>query len=109
MDRFIVAAFVATFIAAVAAIVGVPVLAQTVPVTIPSTTAPGDDAATMRTRLMAMDTDHDGRWSKAEWLAGGRKERGFDLMDTDHDGYLTMAELTAGRARMQALREAKGK
>ena len=60
-----------------------------------------------RARLMAMDTDHDGSFSKAEWLAAGRKERGFDFLDTDHDGKVTIAELRAGRAAMQARRDAK--
>jgi hypothetical protein len=107
MDRFIVAAFVATFIAAVAAVVGVPVFAQEAPP--PMAAAPGDAPhMTPRERFAAMDTDHDGRISKAEWLAAGRKERGFAMMDADHDGYLTIDELRAGREKMKAMREAKG-
>lgn len=66
------------------------------------------DAEGMRAKLLAMDTDHDGKWSKAEWLAGGRRERGFDMMDADHDGFLTADELKAGMAKMRAMREAKG-
>ncbi|MGI4879324.1 MAG: hypothetical protein ACRYG4_17760 [Janthinobacterium lividum] len=46
--------------------------------------------------------------SKAEWIAGGRNERGFDMMDVDHDGFLTMDEIKAGREKMRAMREAKG-
>ncbi len=116
MDRIIVAAFVATFIAAVAAVAGVPAFAQNVPAGAPPLSAPArvgvfpDTAAgarAARARLMALDTDHDGRFSKAEWLAGGRRERIFDLMDTDHDGYLTMDELQAGMAKMRAMREAR--
>ena len=110
MDRFIVAAFVATFIAAIAAVVGVPVLAQEAPP--PPAAAPGGgpDGAphmTPRARFAAMDTDHDGRISHAEWLAAGRHERGFAMMDTDHDGYLTVDEMKAGMAKMKAMREAR--
>lgn len=57
-----------------------------------------------RAKLIAADTDHDGRWSRAEWLAAGRRERGFDFMDTDKDGFLTPAEIKAGLERLQAMR-----
>ncbi len=53
-----------------------------------------------------MDTDHDGRISKAEWLAAGRKERGFAMMDANGDGYLTVDEIKAGREKMR--RDARG-
>ena len=113
MDRFIVAAFVATFIAAVAAVVGVPVLAQEVPAAPPlATPAQGDAPAghmSPRERFAAMDTDHDGRISRAEWRAAGRHERRFAMMDADHDGYVTMDEVKAGREKMKAMREARGK
>ncbi len=56
-----------------------------------------------------MDTDHDGKVSKAEWLAAGRKERGFAMMDANGDGYVTMDEMKAGREKDGAMREAKGK
>ena len=72
------------------------------PATPPAAGAP--DAAGMRAKLRDMDTDHDGRWSKAEWIAGGRREAGFDRMDTNHDGYLTPEELRAGMAAMRAHR-----
>lgn len=101
MDRLIVAAFVATFIAAIAAIVGVPVFAQTAPATA------SDAADTPRGRFAAMDTDHDGKLSQAEWLAAGRHERGFALMDADHDGFLSPDELKLGIAKLRAAREAK--
>ena len=104
MARVIVAAFVATFIAAVAAIVGVPVLAQTPPA---ATDAAPADHMTPRERFAAMDTDHDGRISRAEWLAAGRHERGFAMMDADHDGFVTVDELKAGREKMRAMREAR--
>ncbi len=115
MVRFLFVAFVATFVAAIAAVVGLPVMAQNLPAGAPPIAVPDADAglprpdgAAMRQRLMAMDTDHDGKFSKAEWLAGGRKERGFDIMDANHDGFITMDELKAGREKMRAMREAKG-
>ncbi len=69
-----------------------------------ATPAMTSDAVDQRAKLMAMDTDHDGKWSRAEWLAGGRRERGFDFMDTDKDGYLTPAELKAGMTKLRAMR-----
>ncbi len=116
MDRIIVAAFVATFIAAVAAVAGVPAFAQNVPAGAPPLATPTPEGAfpdrdreamVMRTRLVALDTDHDGRISKAEWLGGGRNAHGFDLMDADHDGYLTTEELQTGMAKMRAMRDAR--
>jgi hypothetical protein len=103
MVRFLLAAFVATFIAAIAAVIGVPVMAQD------AAPAGADTPDGRHAKLMAMDTDHDGKWSKAEWLAGGRKERSFDLMDTNHDGFLTVEELKTGRAKMKAAHEAIAK
>ena len=93
--------FRTTIIAGVAALAAAAAHAQAAD---PATPPAGDD---MRARLIAMDTDHDGRWSKAEWLAGGRKERGFEFMDANHDGYLTPEELRAGRDRMKAMQANK--
>lgn len=94
--------------ALVALCAAAPLLAQAMPQGTPGDPVTAEDTAPgsvdQRARLIAMDTDHDGQWSKAEWLAGGRKERGFDLMDTDKDGKLTGAELKAGMARMQSKR-----
>lgn len=56
-------------------------------------------------KLKAADKDGDGRLSKAEWLAAGRKEKVFDILDTDHDGYLTQDELKAGADAMRAARD----
>ncbi len=53
-------------------------------------------------RIMAADTDGDGRISRAEMAAaasmvagkeGRDPERRFDAMDTDHDGYLDKDEI----------------
>ncbi|QYE34515.1 hypothetical protein KZX46_17375 [Polymorphobacter sp. PAMC 29334] len=101
MGRILFVAFVATFVAALAVVVGMPVAAQE--------TAPASGQHEgMVSRFAGMDTDHDGKVSKAEWLAAGRQERGFEMMDADHDGFLTMDELKAGREKMRAMREAKG-
>jgi hypothetical protein len=56
-------------------------------------------------RIMAADTDGDGRVSRAEFVAlasmgkGGRDPvRLFDVMDTNHDGYLDKDEIRAALA-----------
>ncbi|WP_206241245.1 EF-hand domain-containing protein [Novosphingobium terrae] len=65
-------------------------------------------------RIMAADTDGDGRISKAEMMAagaggkgekaGGNPERRFDRMDTNHDGYLDKDEIRAAlTARFQRM------
>ncbi len=65
----------------------------------PSANAASGDA---RARLMAADANKDGKWDKAEWLAAGRRERGFQMLDADSDGFVTQAELKDGMAKMQA-------
>ncbi len=96
-----VAAFTAVAFAGAAAAFGAT---STVETAAPQVPGPNVSRDAMRARLMDMDTDHDGRWSKAEWLAGGRSAKGFDRMDSDHDGYLTPDELRAGMAAMKAAR-----
>jgi Ca2+-binding EF-hand superfamily protein len=46
-----------------------------------------------------MDTDHDGRISKAEFT--GQKAKAFDRLDTNHDGYLDADEIRAGRPNVK--------
>jgi EF hand len=66
--------------------------------------APPPGGAEARAKLMAADANKDGKWDKAEWLAAGRRERGFQMIDADSDGFVTQAELKDGMARMQARR-----
>lgn len=77
--------------------------AQTPPPVAPSA-APPANAATgdARARLMAADANKDGNWDKSEWLAAGRRERGFQMLDADSDGFVTQAELKDGMAKLQA-------
>lgn len=59
--------------------------------------------ATPRERLIAADANKDGKWSKEEWLAAGRREMGFAMIDADKDGFVTQPELMEGMKRMQAM------
>ena len=52
---------------------------------------------------MAADANKDGKWSKEEWLAAGRREMGFAMIDADKDGFVTQPELMEGMKRMQAM------
>ena len=76
---------------ALALLVAAPAFAQTA--------AP----ATPRERLIAADANKDGKWSKEEWLAAGRREMGFAMIDADKDGFVTQPELMEGMKRMQAM------
>jgi EF hand len=76
---------------AVTLLAAAPAFAQTAP------------PATPRERLIAADANKDGKWSKEEWLAAGRREMGFAMIDADKDGFVTQPELMEGMKRMQAM------
>ncbi|WP_310497672.1 hypothetical protein [Sandarakinorhabdus sp.] len=81
-----------------ALLIAAPAMAQAPPAAAPAA-APTD----ARARLLAADTNKDGKWSKAEWVAAGRREMGFNFMDSDTDGFVTPAEITAGMDKMRAM------
>ena len=54
-------------------------------------------------KLKAADADKDGKWTKAEWLAAGRREMGFGFIDADKDGFVTEDELKTGVAKARAM------
>lgn len=84
----------------------------------PAAAPTGDMAATMRTRIMTADTDHDGRLSAQEFTTmmaampngnGMDPAKVFARLDTDHDGYLSSSEIDAMIAmRMQRMRAGGG-
>lgn len=96
---------------AVAALAFAATLASVQPASAQETPPHGPDGMTMdqfvgrqTARLMAADTDGDGRISRAEMAAlatmgagkGGQDpSRRFDAMDTNHDGYLDKDEIRA--------------
>jgi hypothetical protein len=82
-------------IALAAAALAAPALAQTPP---PPQAPPAKGA------LRVADKNGDGALDKSEWLAAGRRERGFAMLDADNDGKLTRAEIRAGRERLAARR-----
>jgi Ca2+-binding EF-hand superfamily protein len=69
-------------------------------------------AVKARERLMALDTDHDGRISRDEFAARASKMgkhgggRMFDRFDTNKDGYLDTTEINAMLARRFARMDA---
>ncbi|MFZ4381304.1 MAG: hypothetical protein ACOYO0_04970 [Sandarakinorhabdus sp.] len=86
------------FALTLAALLTTPAIAQEPPAPAP---APAQSAAGQR--LMAADADKDGKWSKDEWLAAGRREMGFNLIDADKDGFVSRPELAEGMKRMRAM------
>ena len=78
-------------------LIAAPALAQT-----PPPVAPGARATPLE-RLKAADANKDGKWNKAEWVAGGRREKTFDLLDANKDGFVTPEELQSGMDRLRAM------
>jgi Ca2+-binding EF-hand superfamily protein len=55
-----------------------------------------------------LDTDKDGRISKAEAEKGPKMAKAFDRVDTDHDGFVSRAEMSAAvERRMQKQQQKK--
>ena len=79
---------------ALSLLLGAPAAAQ-------NAAPPAPSAA--RERLAAADSNKDGKWSKVEWTAAGRREMGFNLLDGNKDGFVSQAELLDGLKRMQAM------
>ncbi|HEX4781929.1 MAG TPA: EF-hand domain-containing protein [Usitatibacter sp.] len=53
-------------------------------------------------RFKKLDTDGDGRISRAEAQASPRLSKGFDAIDANKDGYITPDELKAAREQRAA-------
>lgn len=67
-------------------------------------TPDADRIADSRAKLLAADANKDGKWDKAEWVAAGRRERGFGFLDVDNDGFVTQTELRDGMMKMRSMR-----
>ena len=62
-----------------------------------------DAAAAARARMIAADTNKDGKWSLVEWTAAGRREMGFNFCDTGKDGMVDPAELKICAEKARAM------
>ncbi|MES2858198.1 MAG: EF-hand domain-containing protein [Pseudomonadota bacterium] len=60
--------------------------------------------------MASMDTDNDGRMSRAEFNAAHKgSEEKFAGYDVDGDGFITQAEMDAHHAKMKIAKESHGK
>lgn len=57
--------------------------------------------------LERMDTDNDGRISRAEFDAGEKRKLDFAAVDANKDGYLVRSELRAYHDKLRPQREAE--
>ncbi len=71
------------------------------------TQPPNNRNGEVRDRLMAADANKDNQWSREEWRAAGRRDRGFDMIDADSNGQITREELRTGMERMQTMRRTR--
>ncbi len=69
----------------------------------PAMAQPADPAAAARARMIAADTNKDGKWSLAEWTAAGRGEMGFGFCDTSKDAMVDAAELKICAEKARAM------
>ena len=56
--------------------------------------------------LQMADTNHDGKVSRAEFVAAG--ERMFELIDSNHDNVIDQAEMQQAAERLKALATGQG-
>ena len=58
-----------------------------------------------QTRFDTMDTNHDGKLTKEEFMAAphwrNNPEQAFDTMDVNREGYITKAEFCAGKGMQE--------
>ncbi len=52
--------------------------------------------------LSVTDTNKDGKIDRAEWVAAGHREQGFDFLDADGSGTLDRAEVSRGLALLRS-------
>ncbi len=71
------------------------------PATTPLPRPSEDQRFAIEDELAKMDTNHDGQWSKAEWLASGRLEATFDTLDHNKDGVLTRQEIRSNYSKLR--------